>query len=418
MPQGPPSVLGGPSSFRGSAPLQFTPTPGRGLETNVHPATFINRMPHPYQDRVFGASQPDLQRLVFDLVAAAADYRRRNLHDTASRIDKLAIKLASCVTLPIVYGHDDPDRPCLVEARCKSRLCPRCSRFRANVLLQQLRHYVTLIDSPRFLTLTLKSSDDPLRQQLLHLRKSFAKLRRSSIWRDHVKGGIYTVEVTYNRKTKQWHPHIHAIIDGRFFAQPAIVTAWKIASGGSFIVDIRACHSRGDAVNYLATYISKSSDPANFPAIAIAEWAINVHGLRFVARFGTLHKAVLPKPEPREPLSGIHIICAANHLADAALHGDGEADDILRIFAGHPQRHLPDAESDAPADDSAEHGTFALRVRTWWSGREELLREQHQRKSRPWEFVDSYHRAVRIRKKRPPPHHPPVLPFRHKRHKL
>ena len=418
LPSAPRCVLRGASSFRDSAPLQFTPTPGRGLETNVHPAIWITRHPHPYQDRVFADLQPDLSRLVHDLVTVAADHRRRNVHDLASKIDKLAIRLASCVTLPIVYGQDDPDRPFLVEARCKSRLCPRCSRFRANKLLADLRYYVTLIDSPRFLTLTLKSSDDPLRAQLLHLRKSFAKLRRSKIWRAHVKGGLYTVEVTYNRKSGQWHPHLHAIIDGKYFRQSAIVEAWKIASGGSFIVDIRACHSRDDAVNYLATYIGKSSDARNFPQRQVAEWALNVHGLRFVARFGTLHKAVLPAAELRESISGINIICAADHLAAAAIEGDGEAEEILRVFAGRPLRRVPDGEPEAPVVDEAGDGTLTQRVRAWWRLREELLREQHQRAERPWEFVDSYHRAIRIRKKRAPPHRPEVLPFRDGRHKV
>ncbi len=384
----------------------------------MHSALNTIHAPHAYQDRAFGELQPLLHdiasRLAVESQAAACATR----FDDSKHLDKLANKLANCVVHPLVYGVDDPEQPVLVEARCKSRLCPRCSRFRSRKLIQDLRYYVTLIDSPRFLTLTLASVETPLREQLLRLRKCFAKLRRSKTWKAHVVGGLYTVEVTFNRNTRRWHPHIHAITDGKYFAHSHVAEAWHKATGDSHIVDIRACHGRGDAINYLASYISKSSDAENFPPAAIAEWALNVAGLRFFARFGTLHKAKLPSEELRESIAGVNLICSAEQLALAAVEGDTEADQILRILRSRSQRRVSDGEPGSPRDASPTDRPLALRLRAWSRGREELLRDQHQRAERPWEFVDSYHRTVRIGQVRAPPDRGSLLPFRDTGYKL
>lgn len=368
---------------------------------------------HAYQDRVFGELHPTLVWIVSALVNDAHLNRWHGDDPESDRLDKLASKLAKCCASPIVYGVDDPETPILVEARCKSRLCPRCSRIRAAKLINDLRFYAGLIDSPRFLTLTLQSSDHNLRDQLLHMRKSFAKLRKSKLWKAHVTGGIYTIEVTYNRRRRQWHPHIHAIIDGTFMPQADIVTAWQKASNGSIIVDIRACHSRGDAVNYLASYIAKSSDAEKLPQGQVPEWAVNVHGLRFVARFGTLHKAVLPSAELRESISGTSLICSAEHLAAASDDGDREAGLMLSALRANPPRHLPDGEPRSPEVLASDDGSLAIRLRTWDRLRSEFHREQHKAAQDP-EFKRRFDDwAEWLRKKRARARGDPVLPYGH-----
>src|SRR5260370_35334988 len=43
--------------------------------------------------------------------------------------------------------------------------------------------------------------------------EAFAKLRESQLWKDEVSGGSYSLEVTYNRETGEWHPHGHCLIE-------------------------------------------------------------------------------------------------------------------------------------------------------------------------------------------------------------
>ncbi|MCL7965753.1 MAG: protein rep [marine benthic group bacterium] len=368
--------------------------------------------PHHYRDRVFGDLQSTLDYVVGALVMEHHAAVIAGADELAEPCGKLAERLSRCVLHPLVYGLDEPERPLLVEARCKSRLCPRCSRIRANELLQQLRFYAEKIDAPRFLTLTLKSSDDPLREQLLRLRRCFAKLRRTKLWKNRVTGGLYTVEVTFNRKSQQWHPHIHAIIDGQYVPQDELKAAWIKASGDSEIVDIRACHSRYDAVGYLADYIAKSSDPQLFPAHAMAEWALNVHGLRLVARFGHLHKAVLPSKELRESINARSLICSAELLASAADEGDPEAEQLLQLLRANSPRYLPDGQPCKPEAVETCDGSYLDRLRAWWRDREELLRERYAPPPTPEEQRRIDNRAERKRKERLRRCRDPVLPFR------
>src|SRR5690606_7248566 len=102
------------------------------------------------------------------------------------------------------------------------------------------------------------STDNPLAGELERLKACFRELRRGKPWKQHVQGGVAVVECTFNAKTQKWHPHLHIVFDGKYWAQPAIATEWERVTGDSKIVDVRFVRSKDQAAGYIAKYVSKS----------------------------------------------------------------------------------------------------------------------------------------------------------------
>lgn len=203
-------------------------------------------------------------------------------------LQRRAAKVAACACCPVLCLAGNA-RLRLAPGFCRDRLCPTCSHRRSRQTFHQLRFAVEAMDSPRFITLTLKHKKEPLFLTLARLRAGFASLRRSPIWKEAVLGGVYSVENKRNPETGCWHAHIHAIVDGTFIAQKRLSEAWHAATGDSFIVDIRAIHSRKSTVSYITKYISKPADLADLDPAAFAEYARDMQGVRCVQSFGNCH---------------------------------------------------------------------------------------------------------------------------------
>lgn len=278
---------------------------------------------HAYQIRAFGPLLDELQ------------HRITALHRSGSAAAvRVGDKLDRCCTEPAVISVDQGDRYYLAEARCKSRVCPRCSRIRAKSLSTRIAKLVRLMDAPRFLTLTVRSTDADLAHQVKSLRRRFAAMRRRPEWSDRVKGGIYTIEITFNSDTERWHPHLHAIIDGIYFPQAELLETWERIVGDHAGVDIRAVHGIRKLANYLACYVAKSCDLGNLSSDRLPEWAVATHGLRLAQTFGDLHNAK-PQTEPAEPVATRVLDIDVNDLAFVASFGVPVAVTLLNLIEPH-----------------------------------------------------------------------------------
>lgn len=244
----------------------------------LHSQTHANA----YRFAAFNGLIPEQERIINAIKAS-----------TVLEAVSLSWKLEKCCTQPMIFRSSTTGEIRLYEARCKSRACPRCSQFRAWATMHRARVLIARMDSPRFTTLTARSNDQSLRSQMQFLKSAFTKLRRSQIWKDHVDGGIYTWEITWNAETKQWHPHLHAVIDGKYFHQRHLLAAWEKCLKDSAGVHIRKVNSTTQAARYISSYITKSSSIANLPDTKIFEWAHAIHGLRLFQPFGNLHGAAL-----------------------------------------------------------------------------------------------------------------------------
>lgn len=215
---------------------------------------------------------------IFDALAYTDD------EDLYSR----ALKICRCCRFPVIYVRDD-GTPSAHLARCRDRLCPLCSSARARESALRIGGIVQRMDAPRFMTLTMPHSSQALDVQLRHLMDTFRDLRSESEWKHYVRGGVWSLELTYNKERSEWHPHIHIIFDGLYFPQPALKALWSMKHGENVIVDVRAVSSSRVAASYIAKYVSKVVDLEQWSDKEIREYATAMYRRRTVHTFGNCH---------------------------------------------------------------------------------------------------------------------------------
>lgn len=292
---------------------------------------------------------------------------------------KHALRLADCACAAKLYVDPDTQsaRPWIW--RCASPLCPFCARKRAAKVRAQLDTAVAAMHQPRILVLTVKSNDKPLRDQMTHLTRSFARLRHTAYWKNHAKGGVYTVEVTFNHQTHQWHPHLHIMFDGSYLPQPELRPLWHEITGDSDIIWLEAVRNRNNAVAELTKYISKPSRLATWPADAIREYATATAGRRFLGSFGSLYRLRLDTSDKPVPFGPATVAVSITALARQANEGNETAQRLIPIVAA----------------------LWPLFARYLWSECAQLEPPE-----------SAAHRALRLaalREGRPPPQPPPPL---------
>lgn len=232
----------------------------------------------------------------------------------------------------VLQASTDHNRFRLATNRCRDRFCVPCANEHRQVVCRNLRAALagrTL----RLMTLTLKSSDAPLTEQLSRLYKSWSRLRALLKHQHGLVGGIAFTELTLNDRTRLWHPHLHVIFEGQWVPKQWVKSEWLRITGDSFIVDLRPLKDADHAAGYVAKYASKAIsanvvlDRDRFPE-AIA--ALQAH--RLFATFGTwtgLHLSRHPEDDVGwEPLRPLYLV-----ILDAR-SGDVTARAILSALRG------------------------------------------------------------------------------------
>lgn len=328
-----------------------------------------------YQAKVHAPHQQHRRRLIAALIGhAEAEEDPTDLNERHPA-RKLAGRLTDCCRHPTLYQRQESGELVIAQARCKSRICPRCGIFRRNQLEHRIRALLQKASDTRLLTLTIKSTDYPLADQIAHLRQSFTRLRRRADWKKHVAGGVTVFEITWNPTTEQWHPHLHCIIDGKFWPQAKISTLWLKCTGDSSVVDIRRIASREALTQYVTKYVTKTQLAETVPARHTSAWALAVHGLRLCQAFGKFHgmaDEIEEKTDPTE-LDNIAPLEALAYEADA---GDLRARRLFNAVVTLAGRRIPDDNEAAASTILARHRSFADRVRSWWSNQQEHNRVQ------------------------------------------
>lgn len=155
----------------------------------------------------------------------------------------------------------------VISAKCHDRFCEACQREKRLRISGNLMN--KLPDGRlRFVTLTLKSAPGDLGEQIDRLIGSFAKLRRGRKLAGCFKGGIWFLEVTRNRTTGLWHPHLHVMTQGDFIPLDLLRVQWLKATGDSFIVDIREIKHVREVVGYVTKYAAKAVNVASIESDA------------------------------------------------------------------------------------------------------------------------------------------------------
>lgn len=147
----------------------------------------------------------------------------------------------------------------MVARMCGDRFCEPCCRSRAAKVRRKLERAIGTA-WPLFITLTIKPDDRDLGQLLDHLLKSFRRLRQQAVWKGAIDAAAYFVEIKLGSGSGRWHVHMHALAVGAFIPQKELSAAWRRASRGSFIVDIRRCKDADRSLSYVTKYCTKGHD--------------------------------------------------------------------------------------------------------------------------------------------------------------
>jgi plasmid rolling circle replication initiator protein Rep len=150
------------------------------------------------------------------------------LADTYNRINYFAYaKRVMCCAQHLFFRvpaeslpHEPADKLVLHQAMfCKVRLCPMCQKRRSLKVFTQVSKVMNICQvrhadlRPVFLTLTVENcSGDELDATIRHILKSWYRLTNHRRFDEQVKGWFRALEVTYNKDTDSYHPHIHAIL--------------------------------------------------------------------------------------------------------------------------------------------------------------------------------------------------------------
>jgi len=108
---------------------------------------------------------------------------------------------------------------------CNQRWCITCNRNRTAILINSYLPEVESIIDPRFVTLTLKNcKGEHLRDRVKLMISIWSKIQRK-LQRKKECRGYRKLEVTYNERFNDYHPHFHAIINGKRNSQ-YIIDEW------------------------------------------------------------------------------------------------------------------------------------------------------------------------------------------------
>jgi hypothetical protein len=131
----------------------------------------------------------------------------------ALRWERAWVRLKNCQTEWIGLGAaccGARTRPYAVPVGCRHRLCPFCAANRSARSQAKVKKLFPKLEHPVLVTLTTPNVPTITKHRLQHLRMLVRKLLKHH---PEFRGGIYSIEITYNRDEKTWHPHVHMLAD-------------------------------------------------------------------------------------------------------------------------------------------------------------------------------------------------------------
>ncbi|MDE5583431.1 MAG: protein rep, partial [Ruminococcus sp.] len=197
--------------------------------------------------------------------------------------DKKFENVHSCADF-LKFGHTNAGTVKLKKAHfCKDRLCPMCAWRRSKKIYSQVHSCVDYMKNDYqfiMLTLTVRNcSASSLSDTIKNMNKSFNDMIKYNAFKRIYRGCLKCLEITYNRKRDDFHPHFHVLIavDKDYFKsdyylhQSDFLAMWQKATKDKSItqVDVRKIHYNpkrpelsniSSAVAEVAKYAVKPSD--------------------------------------------------------------------------------------------------------------------------------------------------------------
>lgn len=194
---------------------------------------------------------------------------------------------------------------------CRVRLCPMCQWRRSLKLFSQVSKITDYInqqnDDVRYLFITLTQKNccgSELVQEINKINKSFSllvdktkRVQPATKFKKMLLGYIKSTEVTYNPKTKTYHPHLHCIfaVQGEYFNKENYINknSWRAIWADLLKVDylpqinvqaIKPARQQ-KAVAELAKYPAKVSSILNLPQAQAVQVVMDLTTLCYKRRF-------------------------------------------------------------------------------------------------------------------------------------
>jgi len=302
------------------------------------------------------AGPPSLDPTQFSVEPAASDYASQSfrfrshreerdlwlealplVEDDQKRIDRFV----RCGTDAWLQFSPSTGRYRVRSNVCKMRICPICSlhhKRRASDLIASVIRATAAEPGYawKFVTLTLKHSTRPLREQHDRLRQSFRKLRQRKIWKQSARCGFAVIETTFNRSTGLWHGHLHVLVHSPYLAQQDLSDAWLSITGDSFIVDIRSVKTTDGAIRYLTGYLGKPPSIASLdrPVQRLGEFYVAINRQKLLIRFGKLPEISDEDSDGGDDPIDWTPLCPLPSLLSSARTGDPASIAILKLLTG------------------------------------------------------------------------------------
>lgn len=207
-----------------------------------------------------------------------------------------------------------------------------CGVLRGREAQRRVEDCTARADTLRLCTLTLADDGQPLTDRIDRLYRAFRDLRKTDLWRHHVRGAVAVLETTLGRFNDHWHVHLHVLFEGSFLPHSQLKREWYAATGDSFIVHLKAVHGRKAAARYVAAYIAKPLDVLTWPNARIQEYAEATHGRRLLATSGSFHKGAMDTddtPDVPPPSTFVAQVTALHRAEEKGCEHTRHALDVL-----------------------------------------------------------------------------------------
>ncbi len=154
---------------------------------------------------------------------------------------------------------------------CEFKLCPDCARRKSRKRLNSYFPVMTAFVrrnrvTPVHLVLTQTHKKETRKQSVERLKSAFNNLIRRDFWKEHFKGGTWSVEFTKD-KDNLHHTHLHIIgFRTRFFDIGLLRDEWLSVTGDSFILRLDRITELSKGLSEVFKYVSKPLDTDRFTA--------------------------------------------------------------------------------------------------------------------------------------------------------
>ena len=109
---------------------------------------------------------------------------------------------------------------------CNNRWCVTCNRIRAGKLINGYKQSLTELKNSQFVTLTIPNVHaDDLSSSIDLMYKNITRIRKVLQKNKMKMKGIRKLEITYNSRLKNYHPHFHLILESKEVAEE-VVKRW------------------------------------------------------------------------------------------------------------------------------------------------------------------------------------------------